>query len=94
MPHENRGQAARNASFSIEIKSTGRPGAYVDYFIDGAAYQIGGGERRKLDVRLGATIAYDRGGDLGPQRYSLSAGVYEFRPSESGLALYKLRLTH
>jgi len=85
--------APASAQFSVEIKNAGQPGAYVDFFIDGAAYRIDGGERQKLSVSPGAKVAYDRGGGLGTQRYSLSAGVYEFRPGESGLALVKLGLT-
>jgi hypothetical protein len=74
----------------IEIVNTGPPGTNVDYFINGVAYRIEGGGRQKLDVGPRSTVAYDRGSRVGKQRYSLSAGVYEFRPRDSGWALFKL----
>jgi hypothetical protein len=80
----------RGARMSIEIVNTAPAGTTVTFFINGVAYQIEGGGRRKLDVRPRSTIAYDRIGGLGRWRYTLSSGVYEFQPLESGWALFKV----
>jgi hypothetical protein len=74
----------------IEIVNAGPPETNVYYAVDGVLYQIEGGQRQKIQVSPSSTVAYDPGGGLGTRRYSLSAGVYEFRPGDSGLALFKL----
>lgn len=84
---------AATAEIPIEVVNAGRPGTNVDYIIDGVAYKVEGGRRQKLAVGPASTIAYDRGGGLGEQLYSLPAGVYEFRPADSGWAFVKLRPT-
>jgi hypothetical protein len=81
------------APVAIEIVNAGRPGVFVDYVVDGVAYKIEGGRRQQLAVGPASTIAYDRGGGLDPRRYSLSAGVYEFRPGDSGWDFFKIRRT-
>ena len=83
--------APASAQVPIEIVNAGRSGTNVDCVIDGVAYRIEGGRRQKLAVGPASTITYDRGGGLGEQRYSLSAGVYEFRPGDLGWALFRVR---
>jgi hypothetical protein len=85
--------ATASARAPIEIINAGPPGASVEYFVDGVAYQIEGGARQKLDVGPRSTVAYHRASGLGKWRYSLSAGVYEFRPVDSGWALFKVSPT-
>lgn len=82
--------ASATAPLSVEIVNAGRPGEPVRCVIDGVAYTIEGGGRRKLTAGASSTIAYDRGGGLGEQRYSLSAGTYEFRPGDSGRAFFQV----
>src|SRR5262249_53978175 len=79
------------AQISIDVVNAGRPGAEVDDIIARAAHRIEGGGRHSLAVGSTSTIPYDRGDGLGTQRYALSAGVYEFRPTASGWALFKHR---
>ena len=73
------------------IVNAGEPGAVIDYVINGVAYKTESGQHQRLDVSPRSTIVYDRGGDLGQQRYALSAGVYEFQSNDAGWSLFKLK---
>ncbi len=84
------GATATPAPVSVVIVNAGPPGAAVEYVIDGIASRIESGQQQRLAVGSTSTILYDRGGDLGEQRYALSAGAYEFRASGTGWALFKL----
>ena len=77
---------ATPAPVSVVIVNAGPPGAAVEYVIDGIASRIESGQQQRLAVGSTSTILYDRGGDLGEQRYALSAGAYEFRASGTGWA--------
>ncbi len=79
------------AGVSVVIVNAERTGVTVSYVVDGVVYKTGSGGEQRLVVAPTGTIAYDRGGDFGVQRYALSAGAYEFRASETGWALVKLR---
>jgi hypothetical protein len=81
------------AQVPVVIVNAGRSGTAIDYVVDGFTYKIESGQHQRLSVGPTSTILYDRGGDLGDQRYALSPGVYEFRSSDSGWALFKLRPT-
>lgn len=78
---------------SVTIVNPRQTGTAVNYVVDGATYRTESGELQNLATGPSSTILYDRGGTFGVQRYALSAGVYEFRPSETGWALVKLRKT-
>lgn len=82
---------ASAAPASVEIVNAGPPGETVAYVVDGDAHQIEGSRSRTIAVGPDSTIAFDRGAGMGTQRYSLSAGVYEFRPGDSGWAFFRLR---
>jgi hypothetical protein len=77
--------------FAVVISNAGPSGATIDYVIDGVAYSTESSQHQRLVVSPRSTIVYNRGGDLGVQRYSLSAGVYEFQSHEAGWALFKLK---
>ena len=77
----------------IEIVNAGPPGTTVDYFVDGVAYRIEGGDRQTLYVAPRSTVAFNRGSGFIKERYLLSAGVYEFRPVASGWAFFKVSPT-
>ena len=82
---------ATSERISIEIVNAGRSGTTIDYAIDGVAYRTEGGQHQRLVVGPASTITYDRGNSLGEQRYALLAGIYEFRPADSGWSLVRLR---
>jgi hypothetical protein len=87
------GATTTPAQFPVVIVNAGQPGTAIDYVIDGVAYKTETGQQQGLAVSPGSTILYNRGGNLGQQRYALSAGVYEFQSSDTGWALFKLRPT-
>ncbi len=74
----------------ITIVNAESAGAGVAFAIDGVAHQAAGGSRQDLAVAPGSHITYDGGGSLGQRRYLLSPGLYEFRSTAEGWALYKL----
>ncbi len=83
--------ASSRAAVSVVIVNPEQTGVTVSYVVDGVVYTTVSGALRQLVVTPSSTIAYDRGGDFGVERYALSAGVYEFRSSDRGWALVKLR---
>ena len=74
----------------ITIVNADPSGAGVAFAIDGVAHQAAGGSRQELAVAPTSNITYDGGGSVGPRRYQVSPGVYEFRSTPEGWALYKL----
>lgn len=75
----------------VEIVNAGPPGEAVAYLVDGVVHRVEGGRRERIAIGPDSTIAFDRGGGLGTQRYRLSAGVYEFRSGESGWAFFRVQ---
>ena len=82
------------AQISVVIRNPERTGVAVNYVVDGVIYRTESGGLERLLVGPSSAIRYDRGGDFGVQQYALSAGVYEFRSSDTGWALVKLRRRH
>jgi hypothetical protein len=74
----------------VTIVNAEPTGAAVAFGIDGITYQAPAGSRQDLAVAPNAHISYDGGGSLGQRRYLISAGLYEFRSTDEGWALYKL----
>jgi hypothetical protein len=85
------GAAQAPAQFPVVIKNAGKPGTTIDYVINGVAFKTESGQHERLAVSPRSTIVFDRGGELGQQRYALSAGVYEFQSSDAGWSLFKLK---
>jgi hypothetical protein len=78
------------ATISITIVNAERAGPGVAFAIDGVAHQAPAGSSQDLTVAPGSNITYDGGGSLGQRRYRISPGLYEFRSTAQGWALYKL----
>jgi hypothetical protein len=47
------------------------------------------GQELQFESPAGTLIKFDRGGDLGTARYSLTEGVYEFKLTDQGWDLYR-----
>ncbi len=77
----------------ITIVNAEPAGAGVAFAIDGVAHQAPAGSRQDLAVAPNSNITYDGGGSLGHRRYRISPGLYEFRSTAEGWALYKLAST-
>jgi hypothetical protein len=84
-------ETTTRAQVSVVILNPEHTRVAVNYVVDGVTYKTESGGLQRLVLGLSSTIRYDRGGDFGVQRYGLSAGVYEFRSSDTGWALVKLR---
>jgi hypothetical protein len=76
-------------SILITIVNTEPAGSGIAFAIDGVAHQAPAGSRQDLAVPPGSYITYDAGGSLGQHRYLISPGLYEFRSTAEGWALYK-----
>ena len=74
----------------ITIVNAEPAGAGVAFAIDGVTHQAPAGSRQDLAVAPDSNITYDGGGSLGQRRYRISPGLYEFRSTAEGWALYKL----
>ncbi len=77
-------------TIEITIVNTATTGPDVAFTIDGVAHQVSAGSSLNLAVAPNSTITYDGGGSLGQRRYRTSPGLYEFRSTAEGLALYKV----
>ncbi len=85
------GAVAASAELGVVIVNAGKPGTAVEYVVDGFVYKTESGQHQELAAGPGSTIRYQRGGELGEQRYALTAGVYEFRSVDKGWSLVKLK---
>lgn len=74
----------------ITIVNAESAGADVAFAINGVAHHAPAGSRQDLAVTTDAIITYDGGGSIGQRRYRISRGLYEFRSTPEGWALYKL----
>ncbi len=84
------GPMAAAPTIRITIINAKPAGAGIAFAIDGIPHQAPAGSRQSLAVAPDANITYDGGGSLGLRRYRLSSGLYEFRSTAEGWALYKL----
>ena len=89
-PGPTQGPMTVAPTFPITIVNAGPSGAGVDFAIDGVAHQVPAGSRQDFAVAPDSIITYDGGGSLGRRRYQVSPGLYEFRSTAEGWALYKL----
>lgn len=74
----------------ITIVNAGPAGGIVTFTINDIAHQVAGGSRQDLVVAPDSIIGFDGGGSLGRRRYRIAPGLYEFRSTAEGWALYKL----
>ena len=65
----------------------------VRFSIDGRSYQLKPGFQQALPSGAQRTIRFDRGGNYGIARYSLSEGVYEFRVTDRGWNIVRKSFT-
>ncbi|SIN75855.1 hypothetical protein SAMN05444166_0678 [Singulisphaera sp. GP187] len=90
LPVPTPGPMAAAPTIPITILNADPAGAGVAFAINGVTHQAAGGSRQDLAVAPGSNITYDGGGSLGQRQYLISPGLYEFRSTAEGRALYKL----
>jgi hypothetical protein len=74
----------------VTIRNPAEPGARLSYTIDARhAQDIAPGAAQQLDAKGSYLIEFDRGGDFGRARYTITEGLYEFTPTDRGWELYR-----
>ncbi len=84
------GPMAAAPTIPITIVNAEPAGNGIAFAIDGITHQAPAGSRQDLAVAPDSHISYDGGGSLGQRRYLILPGVYEFRSTPEGWALYKI----
>lgn len=84
------GAMASAPTIGITIVNAAPAGAGVAFAINGVPRQVSGGTRQELIVAPGSILNYDGGGTLGQRQYRLTPGIFEFRSTAEGWALYRL----
>ncbi len=77
-------------TLSVTILNAETAGTGVVFAIDGVVYHAPIHSRQDLVASPDSILTYDSGGSLGLRRYRISPGIYEFRPTTAGWALYKV----
>jgi hypothetical protein len=85
-----RGPMPAAPTITVTIVNAEPAGDGVGFAINGITHQAAAGSRQDLAVAPNSHISYDSGGSLGERRYLISPGVFEFRLTAEGWALYKL----
>ncbi len=88
-PASSTGATTPPAAELAEIVNTNQSGSAVSYVIDGATYTTDAGQRQKVSVTPSSTIVFTPGAGLNDQQYALSTGLYEFRSTGAGWALFR-----
>lgn len=78
------GQAPAGYAQPIRITNPSTATAPINYSLNGFQYTIRPGESQTLINDRLWTIQFDRGGEFGQTRYSLSPGQFEFTPTATG----------
>ena len=74
----------------VTIRNPAEPGAELSYTIDSRhAYEIATGQTQQLTTKGSYLIEFDRGGDFGRARYTITEGLYDFTPTDHGWELYR-----
>lgn len=72
----------------IKIVNPSDAGGAIRYSLNEYDYAIEPGQSQTLVNDRPWTITFDRGGDYGTARYSLSSGTYTFAPTDKGWQVY------
>ena len=83
--------AASEENNKVVLMNDPDSGGEVSYNLSGFAYTIQPGNLQTLTTRPSWVIAFDRGGDFGQARYTLTKGTYTFSPTEKGWELVETK---
>ncbi|HUY36227.1 MAG TPA: hypothetical protein VMV69_26050 [Pirellulales bacterium] len=82
------GPLVRNGTLLVNPKKSG---ANVRYVVNGDAYAMEPGMSQSLPAGTRWIVEFDRGGNVGSTKYTLSDGTFEFAPSDAGWDLFQHR---
>lgn len=74
----------------VTIRNPAEPGAALSYTIDSRhSFDIATGQSQHLSTKGSYLVEFDRGGDFGRARYTITEGLYDFTPTDHGWELYR-----
>ena len=74
----------------VTIRNPAEPGIQLSYTIDARqGYDIAAGQTQQLTTKASYRVDFDRGGDFGRARYTITEGLYDFTPTDHGWELYR-----
>jgi hypothetical protein len=74
----------------VTIRNPAETGVQLSYTIDTReGYDIATGQSQQLTAKGSYLIEFDRGGDFGRARYTITEGLYDFAPTDHGWELYR-----
>ncbi|HEX5103450.1 MAG TPA: hypothetical protein VFV87_06545 [Pirellulaceae bacterium] len=74
----------------VMIRNPEATGVALSYTIDSRhAYEIAAGEAQQLPEKGSYLVEFDRGGEFGQARYTITEGLYEFALTDHGWELYR-----
>lgn len=74
----------------VTVRNPAKSDVKLTYLLDDQREQeIAAGETQKLMEKRSYVVSFDRGGEHGTARYTISEGVYEFTMTDHGWELYR-----
>jgi hypothetical protein len=74
----------------VTIRNPAASAVTLSYVIDSRqAYEIAAGQTEQLTAKGSYLVEFDRGGDFGRARYTITEGLYDFTPTDHGWELYR-----
>ena len=74
----------------VTIRNPAEPGIQLSYTIDARqGYDIAARQTQQLATKGSYLIEFDRGGEFGRARYTITEGLYDFTPTDHGWELYR-----
>ena len=89
-PQQTYAPAAPYAGPGVTVRNPAGSKVTLAYMLDDSEDQeISAGETKKLAAKGSYTISFDRGGNYGSARYTITEGLYEFTMTDHGWELYR-----
>lgn len=74
----------------VRIRNPSSSQVTLSYTIDSRhAYEIAAGQTEQLAAKASYLVEFDRGGEFGRARYTITEGLYDFTPTDHGWELYR-----
>jgi len=90
VPQQTYTPAAPYTGPGVTVRNPAVGKVKLTYLLDDSREEeIGAGETQKLTEKGSYIVSFDRGGDHGTARYTISEGLYEFTMTSHGWELYR-----